>query len=74
MMLRYTFGESEAADAIEKAVDTALTQARTPDIYEDGFKKVNTSEMGDLVAPCFNKANILSGMENHTAHFIYVHT
>lgn len=50
MMLRYTFGESEAADAIEKAVDTALTQARTPDIYEDGFKKVTTCEMGDLVA------------------------
>ena len=50
MMLRYTFGESEAADAIEKAVDTALTQASTPDIYEDGFKKVTTSEMGDLVA------------------------
>lgn len=50
MMLRYTFGESEAADAIEKAVDTALTQARTPDIYEDGFKKVTTPEMGDLVA------------------------
>lgn len=50
MMLRYTFGESEAADAIEKAVDTALMQARTPDIYEDGFKKVTTSEMGDLVA------------------------
>ena len=50
MMLRYTFGESEAADAIEKAVDTALTKARTPDIYEDGFKKVTTSEMGDLVA------------------------
>mgnify|MGYP000731867037 FL=1 len=50
MMLRYTFGESEAADAIEQAVDTALTQARTPDIYEDGFKKVTTSEMGDLVA------------------------
>lgn len=50
MMLRYTFGECEAADAIEKAVDTALTQARTPDIYEDGFKKVTTSEMGDLVS------------------------
>ena len=50
MMLRYTFGESEAADAIEQAVDTALTQARTPDIYENGFKKVTTSEMGDLVA------------------------
>lgn len=50
MMLRYTFGDSEAANAIEQAVDTALTQARTPDIYEDGFKKVTTSEMGDLVA------------------------
>lgn len=50
MMLRYTFGESEAADAVEKAVDAALTQARTPDIYEDGFKKVTTSEMGSLVA------------------------
>ena len=50
MMLRYTFGESEAAAAKEQAVDPALTQARTPDIYEDGFKKVTTSEMGDLVA------------------------
>ena len=50
MMLRYTFGESEAANAIEQAVDTALTQARPPDIYEAGFKKVTTSEMGAVVA------------------------
>ena len=50
MMLRYTFGEAEAADAIENAVDIALTKARTPDIYEDGFEAVNTSQMGDLVA------------------------
>ncbi len=49
MMLRYSFGEAAAADAIEKAVDTALTKARTPDIYEDGFEKVTTSQMGDLV-------------------------
>lgn len=49
MMLRYTFGEMQAAEAIEHAVDAALAQARTPDIYEDGFKKVSTSEMGDLV-------------------------
>lgn len=49
MMLRYTFGEMQAAEAIEYAVDAALAQARTPDIYEDGFKKVSTSEMGDLV-------------------------
>ena len=50
MMLRYTFDEAEAADAIENAVDIALTKARTPDIYEDGFEAVNTSQMGDLVA------------------------
>lgn len=49
MMLRYTFGETEAANAIENAVNTALTQARTPDIYEQGLKKVTTSEMGNLV-------------------------
>ncbi len=48
-MLRYSFGESKAADAIEKAVDEALTKARTPDIYEDGFARATTSEMGDLV-------------------------
>lgn len=49
MMLRYSFGESAAADAIEKAVDEALTKARTPDIYEEGFAPATTSEMGDLV-------------------------
>lgn len=50
MMLRYSLGESEAADAIEKAVDTALTKVRTPDIAEDGLETVNTSQMGDMVA------------------------
>ncbi len=49
MMLRYTFGESDAADAIENAVDMALRKARTPDIYEEGFDKATTSQMGDLV-------------------------
>ena len=49
MMLRYTFGEGEAADAIEAAVDTALTKARTPDIKAEGLPIVTTSEMGDLV-------------------------
>ncbi len=49
MMLRYTFGEAEAALAIENAVDAALTKARTPDIYEEGLEKVTTSQMGDLV-------------------------
>ena len=50
MMLRYTFGEMEAAQAIEDAVDQALAQARTPDIYEEGFRPVTTAQMGDLVA------------------------
>ncbi len=50
MMLRYSLGESEAADAVEKAVDTALTKVRTPDIAEDGLETVNTSQMGDVVA------------------------
>lgn len=49
MMLRYTFGETIAADAIEKAVDKALAKARTPDINEPGFESVTTTQMGDLV-------------------------
>ena len=39
MMLRYTFDEAEV-----------LTEARTPDIYAEGMKKVSTAEMGNLVA------------------------
>lgn len=50
MMLRYSLDEPAAADAIEAAVNTVLTTARTPDIYEEGFEKVSTSQMGDLVA------------------------
>ena len=49
MMLQYSFDEKDAAQSIEDAVNEALKQARTPDIYEEGFKKVTTSEMGDLV-------------------------
>ena len=50
MMLRYSLDEPAAADAIEAAVNSVLTTARTPDIYEEGFKKVSTCEMSDLVA------------------------
>ena len=56
MMLRYSFDEAQAADAIEKAVNDALTIARTPDIMEEGFKPVRTAEMGDLVAELVKKA------------------
>lgn len=50
MMLRYSFDECDAADAIEAAVNRALETARTPDIMEKGFQTVTTEEMGDLVA------------------------
>lgn len=49
MMLRYSLDEPKAADAIENAVAKVLETHRTPDIYEEGFTKVSTDEMGDLV-------------------------
>lgn len=49
MMLRYSFGENAAADAITAAVESVLDTARTADIYEPGFQKVTCGEMGDLV-------------------------
>ncbi len=51
MMLRYTFGLSTEADAIENAVKKVLTDGyRTPDIYTKGFKSIGTVEAGDLIA------------------------
>lgn len=50
MMLRYSLGESEAANAVESAVDAALKKARTPDIAAKGIPTVSTAEMGDIVA------------------------
>ena len=52
MMLRYSFGMVEAADAIDAAVEKVLNDGyRTGDIYQgkDGEKKVNTTEMGDAI-------------------------
>jgi 3-isopropylmalate dehydrogenase len=50
MMLRYSFGQEEAALRIENAVKKVLAQGlRTGDIYEPGTKKVGTREMGDAV-------------------------
>ncbi len=51
MMLRYSFNEIEAADAIERAVEKVLDQGlRTPDIYTEGTQKIGTDAMGDAVA------------------------
>lgn len=49
MMLRYSFGENEAAVAVEAAVDRALREGRTPDIADLALPKLSTVEMGDLV-------------------------
>jgi len=50
MMLRYSFAETKAAGAIEKAVDAVLSaHLRTADIYSDGMEKVGTVMMGDAV-------------------------
>lgn len=50
MMLRYTFDQAAAADAIELAVSKVLDQGlRTGDIMSEGMCQVGTAEMGDAV-------------------------
>jgi len=51
MMLRYSLDMPEAADAVERAVESAIADGiRTRDIWVDGTTQVGTSEMGDAVA------------------------
>jgi 3-isopropylmalate dehydrogenase len=50
MMLRYSFNELAAAEAIERAVSLVLDQGlRTGDIWSIGNAKVGTQEMGEAV-------------------------
>ncbi|MGV2837450.1 isocitrate/isopropylmalate family dehydrogenase, partial [Pseudomonas shirazensis] len=50
MMLRYSFNQHAAAEAIEQAVSQVLDQGlRTGDIWSTGCNKVGTKEMGDAV-------------------------
>lgn len=52
MLLRYSLGEAEAADAIDSAVDAAIASGmRTGDLYTgaDGETKATTSEMGQAI-------------------------
>jgi len=56
MLLRYSFGEINAANSIEKAVDKVLNFGfRTPDIHSENCQLVSTSEMGDAVAEAIEK-------------------
>ena len=50
MMLRYSFGLKDEADAVENAVETVLDAGhRTADIAAKGEKVLSTSEMGELI-------------------------
>jgi 3-isopropylmalate dehydrogenase len=50
MMLRYTFGQNEAAQAIETAVRGAIESGcRTGDIFTEGTRRVGTAEMGNAI-------------------------
>lgn len=51
MLLRYSFDMDREADAVEKAVQTVLTEGyRTGDITSEGCTRVGTCKMGDLIA------------------------
>lgn len=52
MMLRYSFGENQAADAIDNAIKKAMKDGfRTKDLAAFGaIEVVNTSKMGDIIA------------------------
>jgi 3-isopropylmalate dehydrogenase len=50
MMLRYSFTQPDAADAIEGAVRAVIRKGlRTGDIYTAGSTRVNTSEMAEAI-------------------------
>ena len=50
MMLRFSLNQEEAAQRIERAVQSVLSQGlRTPDIWSEGTKQVGTAQMGDAV-------------------------
>ncbi|RXK00395.1 3-isopropylmalate dehydrogenase [Arcobacter sp. CECT 8986] len=57
MMLRYSLGESDAADKIDAAIKKALKEGyRTKDLASyDAKEVVTTSEMGDIIANYINK-------------------
>ena len=51
MMLKYTFGLSDEADAIESAVKKTLDAGyRTPDIVSEGKTPATTEQIGSLIA------------------------
>ncbi len=58
MMLRFSFGEEEAADSIEEAIEQVLKDGcRTKDIADYGAKEVcSTTELGSYIAEYVSKS------------------
>ena len=57
MMLRFSLGQSQAADQIESAVKSVLAQGlRTADIHGDNTTLVTTVQMGDAVVRALQKS------------------
>ena len=57
MMLRFSLNQAEAADHIEAAVKTVLSQGlRTADIFSEKCTLVGTAQMGDAVVAALKKA------------------
>jgi 3-isopropylmalate dehydrogenase len=62
MMLRFSLQQAEAADRIESAVQSVLSQGlRTADIHGLGTTLVGTRAMGDAVVAALTKTTITTG-------------
>jgi len=60
MLLRYGLGESEAADAVERAIVAVLSAGlRTPDIARPGEATLGTRELGSRVAQAVLQGNVV---------------
>lgn len=56
MMMRYTFGLTNEADEIEKAVKSVLGKGcRTADIMSPGYELIGTKEMGDRIVKAIDE-------------------
>ncbi|WP_182084069.1 3-isopropylmalate dehydrogenase [Aureimonas sp. ME7] len=56
MMLRYSFGLTREADALEASIASVLESGtRTGDIMAPGCRQVGTGEMGDAIAQAFSE-------------------
>ncbi len=56
MCLRYSFGRSQDAALLERAVDGVLNEGwRTADILQPGMKKAGTAEMADAILASLDK-------------------